>query len=521
MSTPSSRPPRRHGSPAVARFLSPSLMLCAALLSGACGDGAPPGSDPAKPAPFKATQVPSSQGLAQAQGFADQSGGGIFATPTGGAVRLRLDGTKAALSAHPRNKATLGSVSATFRLGPHSALVETDSGLFLADKGWLIEPLWQEVLGTGIIATAQTADGAAWLAHPTGLYQMQGGTLASLKLSGQPLTGITTMTAAPAEDGLPGLWFARDGKLNVIVASAPGVYQVRGSDAPLSGGETVVSLAGLLAGTGTAGEVWLLTSTRVLRRNTEGWSTVELPSRPQQLLGAGRFLWARAGDQLYTYDADAKVWGVAEGLPSGTPTLLAVDEAGSAWVDVNGQALSVSKGAVPRVTGLHQGMLVVEDGLTLQATLPPGTAPQSVAFQVDAEPEFAATGPVYSLGGLEADEATLKPYSLATLAPGAHTLAVVSRFEDGTEARRAVSFTYQPLTSTPGYARDIRPIHEARCAKCHTTSPGRPLNTYDLWKSNAQLITAAVRDLRMPADGPLDPQGIALIQRWAASGALP
>ena len=521
MSTPSSRPLRRHGSPAVARLLSPSLLLCAALLSGACGDGAPPGSDPAKPAPFKATQVPSSQGLSQAQGFADQSGGGIFATPTGGAVRLRLDGTKAALSAHPRNKATLGNVSATFRLGPHSALVETDSGLFLADKGWLIEPLWQEVLGTGIIATAQTVDGAAWLAHPTGLYQLQGGTLASLKLSGQPLTGITTMAAAPAEDGLPGLWFAREGKLNVVVASAPGVYQVRGSDAPLGNGETVVSLAGLLAGTGVAGEVWLLTSTRVLRRDTEGWSTVELPSRPQQLMGAGRFLWARAGDRLYTYDADAKVWGVAEGLPSGTPTLLAVDEAGSAWVDVNGQALAVSKGAVPRVTGLHQGMLVVEDGLTLQATLPPGPAPRSVAFQVDAEPEFAATGPVYSLGGLEADESTLKPYSLATLAPGAHTLAVVSRFEDGTEARRAVSFRYQPLTSTPLFARDIRPIHEARCAKCHTSGPGRPLNTYDLWKSNAPLITAAVRDLRMPADGPLDPQGIALIQRWAASGAQP
>ncbi|MFP2899560.1 hypothetical protein [Corallococcus sp. 4LFB] len=181
---------------------------------------------------------------------------------------------------------------ATFRLGPHSALVETDSGLFLADQGWLIEPLWQEVLGTGIVATAQTADGAAWLAHPTGLFQLQGGVLASLKLSGQPLTGITTMTAAPAEDGLPGLWFAREGKLNVVVASAPGVYQVRGTDAPLAGGETVQALAGLSAGTGTTGETWVLTSTRLLRRNPDGWSTVALPSRPEQLLGAGRYLWA-------------------------------------------------------------------------------------------------------------------------------------------------------------------------------------------------------------------------------------
>jgi hypothetical protein len=80
---------------------------------------------------------------------------------------------------------------------------------------------------------------------------------------------------------------------------------------------------------------------------------------------------------------------------------------------------------------------------------------------------------------------------------------------------------YQPLATVPSWARDIRPIHEARCAKCHTTSPGRPLNTYELWKSNAQLINAAVRDLRMPADGPLDQQGLALIQRWVSSGALP
>ncbi|RYZ33308.1 MAG: hypothetical protein EOO71_42290 [Myxococcaceae bacterium] len=521
MSTPSSRPWQRHGSPTVARFIPSSLLFCAAMLFVACGEDAPPGSNPAKPAAFTATQVASSQGLAPARGFADQSGGGIFATPEGGAVRLRLDGTKAALSPHPKNLATLGRVVATFRLGPHSALVETDTGLFLADQGWLIEPLWQQVLGTGIVATAQTADGAAWIAHPTGLFQIQGGTLASLKLSGQPLSGITTMTAAPAEDGLPGLWFARQGKLNVVVASAPGVYQVRGTDAPITAGETVEALAGLGAGTGVSGEVWVLTSTRVLRRNTEGWTTVELPSRPQQLMGAGRFLWARSDAKLFVFDADAGTWGVAEGLPSGTPTLLAVDESGCAWVELDGRSLAVSKGAVPRLQGLHQGMLVVEDGMVLRATLPPGTPPKSVAFQLDQAEEIASAGPDYSMGGLEADAVTLKAFSFATVTPGGHTLSVVSRFEDGTEARRAVPFTYQPLTTTPSYARDIRPIHEARCAKCHTTSPGRPLNTYDLWKSNAQLINASVRDLRMPADGPLDPQGIALIQRWVASGALP
>jgi hypothetical protein len=521
MSTSLSRPRPRHGSPTVARFLPPSLLLCAAVLLSACGEDAPPGSDPAKPAAFTATRVDTAQSLAASPGFADQSGGGIFATASGGVVRLRLDGTKAALAPHPQNKVALGAVKATFRLGPQSALVETDTGLFLADKGWLIEPLWQEVLGAGIVATAQTADGASWLAHPKGLFQIQGGVLASLKLSGQPLTGITTMTAAPAEDGLPGLWFARQGKLNVVVASAPGVYQVRGTDAPLGTGETVRTLAGLGAGAGVPGEVWVLTSTRLLRRDAAGWSTVALPSLPEQLIGSGRHLWARSGGQLFTYDADAKTWGVAEGLPSGAVELLASDESGCAWVRVDGAAMAISRSPAPRVTGMHQGMLVVEDGLVVQARLPPGTPPKSVIFQLEGQQEVVATGPAFSMGGLEADGETLKAFSFASLTAGAHTLNVVSRFEDGSEARRQLPFVYQPLTTTPSYARDIRPISEARCTKCHTTSPGRPLNTYELWKSNAQLINAAVRDLRMPADGPLDPQGIALIQRWVSSGALP
>ncbi len=520
MSTSLSRLRPRHGSPTVARFLSPSLLLLSAVLFSACGEDAPPGSDPAKPAAFTATQVSTAQSLAAAPGFADQSGGGIFATATGEAVRLRLDGTKAALAPHPQNKAPLGAVRATFRLGPHSALVETDSGLFLADQGWLIEPLWQEVLGTGIIATAQTADGAAWIAHPKGLFQIQGGALASLKLSGQPLTGITAMTAAPAEDGLAGLWFAREGRLNVVVASAPGVYQVRGSDAPFGSGETVRALAGLSAGTGTAGEVWVLTSTRLLQRNKNGWTPVSLPALPEQLLGSGRYLWARAGDRLFTYDADAKVWGSAQGLPSGAVTLLAADESGCAWVRVGDQALAISQTPAPRVTGMHQGMVVVEDGLVVQARLPPGTPPKSVVFQLEGQ-EITAAGPAFSMGGLEADGETLKAFSFSSLTSGGHALSVVSRFEDGTEARRQLHFTYQPISTVPSWARDIRPIHEARCAKCHTTSPGRPLNTYELWKSNAQLINAAVRDLRMPADGPLDQQGIALIQRWVSSGALP
>jgi hypothetical protein len=108
------------------------------------------------------------------------------------------------------------------------------------------------------------------------------------------------------------------------------------------------------------------------------------------------------------------------------------------------------------------------------------------------------------------------------LEPGPHTLNAVARYVDGTEARRAVAFEYQPLSTVAlGWQKDIRPIHEARCAKCHVSGPGRLLSSHELWRDNAPLIIAAVREQRMPADGPLDPQLISVIQRWAATGANP
>ncbi len=93
--------------------------------------------------------------------------------------------------------------------------------------------------------------------------------------------------------------------------------------------------------------------------------------------------------------------------------------------------------------------------------------------------------------------------SFVGLEPGPHTLSAVAVYADGTTAQRSVAFDYQPLTTVAlGWDHDIRPIHEARCAKCHTSGPGRPLSSYELWKENAPLIVAAVREQRMPADGP-------------------
>jgi hypothetical protein len=499
--------------------VSLSFLVFAAVLSAACGEASLPPDRP-KPAPFRPAEVPAQVELASASGFADQSGGGVFASASGRLVRLRLDGSRGALEPHPGNTVDAGAVSAVFRLGPHSALVEAQNGLFLAESGWLIAPPWRDAPGRGVIATAQSADGAVWLAHTQGLYRLQEGRLSALKVGDAPITGITAMAAAPAMDGSPGVWFLRDGTLSVVVATGATTYQVREASAPLETDEVMESLAGLGPAVGTAGELWLLTNQGLLRRTRDGWRRVQLDERPVQLLAAGRFLWVKSSDSLLLYDADASRWGVASGLDTREFRFLAADESGCAWVRLGGQSVAISRALAPRVTGLHQDMEVVEDGLVVRAVVPPGTQPERVVFSLGGV-AVVATGPEYSLGGAEAD-GTLKPYSFAGLDAGRHALDVVARFADGTEAKRSVPFDYQPLSAVAvGWAADIKPLHEARCAKCHTTSPGRPLNTYALWKANAALITAAVREQRMPADGPMDPQLVTLIQRWAASGAKP
>jgi hypothetical protein len=501
------------------RVSVPVLLL---VLAAACGESSPTSSLPLErpqPAPFQATQVRSQTALSSSSGFADQTGGGIFVSAAGQPVRLRLDGTRAALENHPGNPITPGTARAAFRLGPRTALVETDTGLFLADGGWLIAPPWYDVLTPGIVATAQAADGVVWMAHTTGLYRLRNGSLDQLKVSGASLTGVTELAVAPADDGAPGLWMLKDGELSVAVATSTVAFEVRPTVLPLEEKETLVSIAGIASAKDQPGELWVLTSERLLRRKDREWRRVEFAQRPVQLLGSGRYLWVKSSDQLLVYDADEDSWGMATGVDTREFRFLTADESGIAWVQLGADSVALSRGRVPRVMGLYQGMRLVEDSLVVRAVPPAGESP-TLLFRV-AGTDIPTEAPDYSLGGLEKDGA-LRAFSFSVLEPGLNSVEVVARFLDGTESKRKVHFDFQPVGPVVlGWDKDIRPIYDTRCAKCHVSGPGRQLSTYELWKENANLITAAVRDQRMPADGPLDQQLITLIQRWAASGAKP
>lgn len=503
----------------------------------ACGGNV---SETLVPTPFDVTTVSTPTALQAAPSFADERGGGVFLDVSGRPVRVRIDGSAYLIESHPGNPVAPGPGSAVWPLGPFSSVVATTKGLFVAEGGWLIAPSWREVLPrqggageTGLIATAVGDNGVAWLAHTSGLFKLESGMLAELKEEGASITGIEGLAIAPGHNGALSVWFARGDKLSYAERTGVTAFIIKDSrltPADLAGG--VAALAGLAPTAASPGELWAITQKKLWRFHQGLWAPYELPKAPKELKAAGRFLWLRAGDGLFRYDADAAAWGEAKGLEA-APTLLAADASGAAWVRVGEATLAVSDGLTPRVLGLFQNEKIYGTEAPIVALVPASATPEGVFFKVDegAEAEVTAMaalpgeGPLsgtlyFSMGGREAGGA-VRPASFITLADGPHSVTVTARYPDAVLVKRVLYFTLSSgATGTVSYDADVKPIFEARCAKCHTMGPGRDLTTFDLWKMNSTLIVNSVKDKRMPADGPLDPSFIQKIARWVNGGML-
>ncbi len=510
------------------------MRACAcALLLLACGGTA---TETLVPTPFDATSVSTPMALQAAPSFADERGGGVFLDVSGRAVRVRIDGSAYLIENHPGNPVAPGPASAVFPLGPYSAVVATSKGLFVAEGGWLIAPPWREVLpADGLVGTAIGENGVAWLAHANGLFRLESGALSELKEAGASITGITGgIAVAPAHDGAQAVWFARGEQLTYAERTSTTAFVIKDSGllaTDLRGG--ITAIAGLAPSPTSPGELWVITQKKLWRFANAVWSPYELPYAPKELAAAGRVLWLRAGDGLFRYDADALAWGEARGLTA-VPTLLAADASGAAWVRVGAETVAVSPGITPRLQGLFQNEKLFGTEAPVVALVPASSGVEAVFFKVDdgVEREVRAAdaspgdGPLattlyFSMGGREAGGG-VRPASFITLTDGAHSVTATARYPGGVLASRVLHFSLSTGASGPvGWAADIKPIHEARCAKCHTDGPGRGLSTYDLWKTNSTAIVNAVKDLRMPADGPLDPSFIQKIARWANGGTLP
>ena len=484
--------------------------------------------------PFDAVSLDAVVTMNAAPGFADERGGGIFIDPMGHVVRLRADGTVARLESHPGNTVSAGIATAAWPLGPYTALVSTDKGLYVAEQGWLIEPAWRDSLSPdGLKSTALADNGVAWIAHQAGLFRIEGGVLSELKSGGASITGITGLAVAPSISGAPGLWFAQGEKLSWAEQTTKTDFTIGDSGLQklqVKGG--ITALAGIAASPSSTGELWAIANKALLRHDITGWKQFDLGQTATQILAAGRVLWLHAGDALFRYDADAKAWTEANGIAYGA-TLLAADSTGAAWVNGAGKTTLVSAGVVARVEGMFQNTIVYSSDVVVKAAVPVNTTPSQMTFRLDdgesvvvlaakANPGDgpAATQLFFGMGGVDGSGRD-KPYSLAGLKDGLHTLLVVTKFA-ASETTRALHFAFKGGSNVQlSYAADIAPIRTARCAKCHTSGPGHELVTYEEWKTDKDRISVAVAEQRMPADGLLDPASIQKIQRWVAAGANP
>ncbi|MBX7098928.1 MAG: hypothetical protein K1X89_14560, partial [Myxococcaceae bacterium] len=135
--------------------------LAVAALVGCGAQGTVEGKNPFTATPFTAVVTASSAAaLAATPAFADERGGGLFVDPSGAVVRLRADGSTAALEAHPGNPGPTGKALRVFPLGGGSALVAAEQGGFLAESGWLIAPAWRDALdGPGLHFVAASPSG--------------------------------------------------------------------------------------------------------------------------------------------------------------------------------------------------------------------------------------------------------------------------------------------------------------------------------------------------------------------------
>ncbi len=473
--------------------------------------------------------------LAPSPGVADESGGGLFLSPAGEVQRLRLDGTRAPLAPHPGNPVAVGAVRWLRPLLPHTALVGAQGGLFLAQDGWLIAPPWRSALDVeGVAAVAAAPDGTVWMAHGEGLFRLRDGALSELRLEDASVTGVTALAWAPAADGANGLWFLRGEELRVLVQLGPDRFVARPAPASL---QQVRALASLTPSPSAPGQLWVATAGSLFQLTDSAWTAHDLGGGADQLLGAGRVLWARVGSRLLRYEAAsvsgaegadapalaANLWQEAGGFSASAetpPALLAVDASGAAWVHDGQKVLCATRGRVPRLSGLDDGMRVSSEGVRVQARFSPGAAPSSVVYRLQDGEALVSAAPFFSLGGEE--HGAPRAFSLLGLSEGLQTLQATATFADGALSRRTLTFEYRPTTTERvSFEKDVQPINAQRCLKCHERGPGRPLLGLAAWTANAQLIAAALRDQRMPADGPMDPALALTLQRWIAGGMQP
>jgi hypothetical protein len=191
--------------------------------------------------------------------------------------------------------------------------------------------------------------------------------------------------------------------------------------------------------------------------------------------------------------------------PAADPITL--DPAGRLWTSdgVDLSVLAVDRPVV--LTGLSRGdVLELASELTVQPTDP--ELVQSVSVALDDAP-------------ITVDDSWSFSLDPAALDAGLHGLDIDVVYTDGdTRAQTRDIFVGLPFDVT--WDEHIRPLHEARCARCHTDGTETILTDLTSWQDRYSDIVDQVQSGAMPLTGtPLTNDELSLVVGWGNGGFLP
>lgn len=385
------------------------------------------------------------------------------------------------------------------RAGEVRAVIELDGtplvagslGLFaVVDDSLAASPI-TDVIGAVVPTDLATADGRVWIASQRGLNVWSSGSSASIAPAGLPTVDAKLSFGARVA-GVPAMWVLSGGQVYGVSLDGAKAY-------PQTFGADIRSLA-----TATDGTLWIVERGGILRSRRLDGTFRERDA----IRGAVRVVAARDGAVwIETMDA---VWRHHDG--AFREVLGAVRPLHEASID--GSVVAGSDRLVRVFPELRIDFDGIEDGglvlTTTEVTLRPLLADRitTLVATLDDAPIDVGSGP-WSV--------TIDP---SMLADGTHTLAATATYDDGRTASSDLRFSYF-AGPVPTWVEDVAPLMAAHCVVCHgERASARPLDSFDLWKSEIDLILFNVREGRMPLmpNRPLTAAEIAVIEGWAAAG---
>ena len=328
-----------------------------------------------------------------------------------------------------------------------------------------------------------------WIETSLGLYRWDSDGLVEVTIDGEPVT--RGFAVGGVATGQSVVWVATDDAIHAV---------------PVAGGTVRVTHPVQASGLASDGYglTWVLVGDDLFRVSREG-----------ELRDIGRsgvtHLLANPNDPFIWFGADDGWWRVrgliAQQLstePVSEP--IGLDTAGRLWTESDDGAdrLAVERPIV--LTGLSRGnVLDLERTLTVQPT--DADAVSTVGVKLDDAPVEVGSDLTF---GLDPSE----------LEPGLHDLTITVAWLDG-DVRSAARSIFVGLPFDVTWTDHIEPLHESRCARCHTDGTETIITDFASWRSRYGDILEQVESGAMPlTDTRLTADELALVVGWGNGGFL-